>query len=211
MRYGLLFSLLLLQTLGVFARDLSSETSPRVKQMGYEISVFNNGTFMPGKGTLGIWSPSLHPGIAVGKHFQLIYGKKYRLYQTAKLGYFYHQNAQHGIQAYTELAYRYKFLPDWYAEPRLGLGYLMSIPAMQMFEFKDGVYQKQAFRGRHQFMGGLALNIGYSFQGKLKVPLDVFAGYQFWVQSPFVNKYVPVLPNNTVQIGSVYYFNKTIK
>lgn len=209
----LLFCLPLVLISGLIqARSLEPERQTvRVKQKGYELTLFNNGTFMPGKGKLGIWSAPLHPGIAIGKHFQYRYGNKYRLFQTAKLGYFYHQNAQHGIQVYTELAYRYQFLPNWYAEPRLGAGYLLSIPAMQVFEFKNGTYQKQAFKGRHQFMGGLTLNLGYSFQPKYKIPLDGFVGYQFWVQSPFVNKYVPVLPNNSVQLGLVYYFNKTIK
>lgn len=209
----LLFAIPLVLASGfIQARSLEPEPqAARFKQKGYELTLFNNGTFMPGKGTLGIWSPAIHPGIAIGKHFQYSYGAKYRLFQTAKLGYFYHQHAQHGVQAYTELAYRYKFTPDWYAEARLGAGYLLSIPAMQVFEFKNGYYQQQAFKGRHQFMGGLTLNVGYSFQRKFKIPLDGFAGYQFWVQSPFVNKYVPVLPNNSVQLGVVYYFNKIIK
>lgn len=210
---ALLFSILMLGTSAMAnARSLEpKDVTLKVKQKAYEISFFNNGTFMPGKGKLGIWSSPFHPGIALGKHFQWKQGGKYRLFQTAKLGYFYHQNAQHGIQAYTELAYRYKFFPDWYVEPKLGVGYLLSIPAMQTFEFKNGVYEKQPFKGRNQLMGGLTLNVGYSLQHQFKLPLDAFVGYQFWVQSPFVNKYVPVLPNNSVQLGAVYYFNKLIK
>ncbi len=209
----LLFPLLLVLAPGLSrARSLDPEPqTARLKQKGYELTLFNNGTFMPGKGKLGIWSTPLHPGISIGRHFQYSAGKKYRLFQTAKLGYFYHQNAQHGIQAYTELAYRYRFTQDWYAEPRLGAGYLLSIPAIQVFEFNNGAYREQAFKGRHQFMGGLTLNIGYSFQRSCKIPIDGFVGYQFWVQSPFVNKYVPVLPNNSVQLGVVYYFNKIVK
>lgn len=173
-----------------------------------ELSCFNNGTFMPGKGALGIWSPTLHPGLSLGTRFYYRAKEKSQLFQTAKLGYFYHRHAQHGIQLYTELGYRYKFSPAWYVEPKLGLGYLLSIPAMQVFAFKDGAYQKQAFKGRHQFMGGLDLSLGYSFQQRAKIPLDIFLGYQFWVQSPFVNKYVPVLPNNSVHIGGIYYFKR---
>lgn len=177
----------------------------------YELAISNNGTFMPGKGKLGIWSTAIHPGIAIAKHFHWQASKKYYLFQTAKLGYFYHQLAQHGMQAYTELGLKYRFSGNWYLEPRLGAGYLLSIPAIQMFAWKDGAYQKQSFKGRHQLMGGLTLNVGYNLPQQLNLPLSVFLGYQFWVQSPFVNKYVPVLPNNTVQLGVMYYCTKRIK
>lgn len=185
-----------------------AQSAPGKKILPVELSLFNNGTFMPGKGTLGIWSPTLHPGLSAGTRFYYKQKDRSELFQTAKLGYFYHRHAQYGVQLYTELGYRYKFKPGWYVEPRLGVGYLLSIPAIQVFEFKEGAYQKQAFKGRHQFMGGLAVYAGYSFQQNNKLPLDLFLGYQFWIQSPFVNKYVPVLPNNSVHLGGIYYFKK---
>lgn len=188
---------------GVFGQESASRSVP------VELSFFNNGTFMPGKGRLGVWSPTFHPGFSLGTRFYYRQKEKSQLFQTVKLGYFYHRHAQHGIQLYTELGYRYQFTPAWYLEPKLGAGYLLSIPAMQMFEFKDGAYQQKPFKGRHQLMAGLNLSIGYSFRQKTKLPLDAFLGYQFWVQSPFVNKYVPVLPNNSVHIGGVYYFTKS--
>lgn len=174
-----------------------------------ELSFFNNGTFMPGKGRLGVWSPTFHPGLSLGTRFYYRQKEKAQLFQAIKLGYFYHRHAQHGVQLYTELGYRYQVTPAWYLEPKLGAGYLLSIPAMQLFELKDGTYQQKSFKGRHQFMGGLNISIGYSFRQKMKIPLDAFIGYQFWVQSPFVNKYVPVLPNNSVHIGGIYYFKKS--
>ncbi|RYD99673.1 MAG: hypothetical protein EOP54_03065 [Sphingobacteriales bacterium] len=177
--------------------------------MPIELSFFNNGTFMPGKGVLGVLSPTFHPGLSLGTRCYYTQKDKSQWFQTAKVGYFYHRHAQHGIQLYTELGYRYTFTPAWYIEPKLGAGYLLSIPAMQLFEFKDGAYQHKSFKGRHQFMGGLNISLGYSFQKSSKLPLDVFIGYQFWIQSPFVNKYVPVLPNNSVHIGGIYYFKKS--
>lgn len=186
--------------------SLAQETATR--SIPVELSFFNNGTFMPGKGILGVWSPTFHPGLSLGTRFYYTRKEKTQWFQSAKLGYFYHRHAQHGLQLYTELGYRYKFTSAWYVEPKLGAGYLLSIPAMQLFEFKDGAYQQKPFKGRHQLMAGLNISLGYSFQQKTKLPLEVFLGYQFWVQSPFVNKYVPVLPNNSVHIGGVYYFKK---
>ncbi len=209
---ALFFSILfLLASEAIFARSLEQKPeAPKYKQKAFELSLFNNGTFMPGKGALGIWSRTLHPGISVGKRFYYRQKEKSQLFQTAKLGYFYHRHAQHGFQLYTELGYRYKFTPDFFAEANLGVGYLHSVPALQIFELKDGVYKKPGNKGRHQFMGGLTLKVGYNLQAATKLPMDVFAGYQFWVQSPFVNKYVPVLPNNSVHLGAIYYFKRKI-
>ncbi len=173
-----------------------------------ELSVFNNGTYLPGKGTLGIWSPRFHPGVSLGTRFYYKERKKTELYQTAKLGYFHHRFSQSGLQAYTELGYLYRFTNNFFGEAQLGIGYLLSIPDLQVFEIENGQYVEKSPKSRSQFMGSLALKLGYDFSGILHQPLDVFTGFQFWVQSPFVNGYVPILPNNSVHFGIIYYLPK---
>ncbi|HTO15721.1 MAG TPA: hypothetical protein VLZ83_08115 [Edaphocola sp.] len=173
-----------------------------------ELSLFNNGSFMPGSGVLGIWSPTVHPGISAGTRFYYKEKQKSELFQTVKIGYFYHRFAQHGVQLYTELGYRYNFTKRFFGEARLGLGYLLSIPDLQVFEFQQGSYATKNNKARSQFMGGLSLHIGYDFQDIIHQPIDLFTGYQFWVQSPFVNGYVPLLPNNSVHLGIIYYLPK---
>lgn len=176
------------------------------KDLSYplEFSLFNNGNFMPGAGVLGIWSPKIHPGFSVGTRFFYSQKDNHELFQTVKLGYFFHRHSQQAFQLYSEFGYRYKFARDFFVEPRFGAGYMLSIPNMQIFEFKDGEYLQKKWKGRHQLMGGLNVSIGYSFD-KAKLPLELFLGYHFWVQAPFVNKYVPVLPNNSVHVGAIYY------
>jgi len=173
-----------------------------VKEQTYplEVSIFNLGTFLPGGGKAGIWSDPIHPGFDVGTRYYWKRKNKYTVFQTAKLGYFRHVHAQHGIQLYTGLSYQYAFTPRFFATGQIGIGYLASIPDLQVFKFENGEY-KRSRKLRSQFMGELMIDIGW----KISNSFDVYLAYQFWLQAPFVNKYVPVLPNNAVHLGVVFY------
>lgn len=214
MKKAISILILLLPLYGIgFGQSLDHKPFPKLYQIPLEISFSNNGTFVPGGGALGVWSRTFHPGVSLGTRFYYkSKPQKSQLFQTAKLGYFYHRHAQHGIQLYSELGYRKYIGKSFYVEPRLGLGYLLSIPDLQIFTFKNGVYEEKKSKARSQFMGGLTVAAGYDFQHLNKrLPMDAFLGYQFWVQSPFVNKYVPILPNNSVHIGFIYYFTHYTK
>jgi len=172
-----------------------------------EVSVFNLGTFLPGGGKAGIWSVPIHPGFDIGTRYYWSRKNKSTLFQVAKIGYFRHVHAQQGLQLYTGLTYQYAFTPRFFASGQIGIGYLASIPDLQVFTFKDGQYVRSK-KIRSQFMGELMIDIGW----KVSNSLDVYLAYQFWLQTPFVNKYVPILPNNAVHLGVVFYhdwFSKT--
>ena len=173
-------------------------------QLPISISIFNNGTMMPGAGYLGVFSKNIHPGINLGTSHLYGSGKHHELFQTFKLGYFYHHFSQHAVQLYSELGYRYFTNSGVFVQGLLGVGYLHSFADVQQFTLKNGEYRKKANWGRPQFMGSVALGLGYNLNKISQLPLDVFLQYQFWVQAPFVNKYVPILPNNAFHIGVLY-------
>jgi hypothetical protein len=178
------------------------------KTLPISVSVFNNGTSLPGQGFAGIFSRTIHPGISLGTYHLYRKKSKHELFQTLKLGYFYHQFAQHGIQLYSELGYRYFTKAGIYGEGLLGLGYLHSIPDVEQFRLENGRYVKKASYGRPQFMGTVSLAAGYDLHTSLRWPLRIFLQYQFWLQTPFVNKYVPLLPNTAFHLGAVYQLSK---
>lgn len=197
--------ILLIPVLLLVMYTVSAQRS--IREWPLDVGIFNNGNFMPGTGFLGIWSKAVHPGVSLGTRYPYFDKTKHLLFQTARLGYFYHRHAQHGIQLYSELGYRYKFSPSFFAEARIGAGYLLSVVALQQFEWNNGVYEEKGWKGRSQFMGGTGIYPGYSLYPGTGIPVDIYIGYQFWVQAPFVNKYVPVLPHNSVYIGIIHYFN----
>lgn len=165
------------------------------------LSFFNNGTSMPGSGFAGVWNRSMHPGIQAGYYHTYKKWTNSSLFQTAKLGYFYHRFAQQAVQLYTEAGYEYRFKFGLYAAFTAGAGYLHAFPAVPVFEMDNGRYVENARWGRPQAMFSAALTVGYDLEHCLRLPVRPFIQYQFWMQTPFVKDYVPLLPNTAFHIG----------
>lgn len=163
------------------------------------VSVFNNGTQLPGSGKLGVFTLPVHPGFSVGTEFRYNKHPKNIWFQTARLGLFYHQYSQTAIQLYSEAGYRRMIWRGTAAELRLGGGYLHSIPATEVFTLKDGVYQRTLRFGRPQAMAGATLGLSYTLQGGK--PWRFFLDYQFYLQMPFAKQYVPLVPNTALHVG----------
>jgi hypothetical protein len=180
-------------------------------ELPISISIFNNGTSLPGEGYAGMFNKTVHPGITIGTYHLYKEAKKHDFIQTLKLGYFYHRHAQQAVQLYTELGYRYKTTSGFYGEGLLGAGYLHAFADMQQFKFEDGIYVKKTNWGRPQLMATASLVAGYNFQTTHSLPLRLFIQYQFWMQTPFVNKYVPLLPNTALHLGIIYTFKKQVE
>lgn len=174
------------------------------RELPISLSIFNNGTAMPGGGYLGVFSKTVHPGLTLGTYHSYRKSKQSDLFQTIKLGYFYHRHAQHAIQLYTELGYRHNIYRQIYAEALFGVGYLHSIADLQQFKFDNGKYVPLNSTGRPQAMVAASLIAGYNLQQACNIPLKLFVQYQFGIQTPFVNKYVPLLPNAAFHIGGIY-------
>ncbi|HEU4609925.1 MAG TPA: hypothetical protein VFS31_17515, partial [Chitinophagaceae bacterium] len=119
------FTLLLL--LHVLCAAAQTHTLP------LSVSIFNNGTALPGQGYLGVFSTTPHPGICVGTYHLYRERKHSELFQSLKLGYFYHRHAQQGIQLYTETGYRYLSSSGVYGEGAIGAGYLHSFAGVEQF------------------------------------------------------------------------------
>lgn len=167
------------------------------------LSLSNNGTSLPGTGYAGIFSKTIHPGMTIGTYHVYRQRKRAEIFQTLKLGYFYHRHAQHAIQFYSELDYRHRIAGGFSGAALLGVGYLHSFADVQQFSWKDGRYVQKSNLGRPQFMASFSLAAGYDLRSRNLLPLRLFLQYQFWLQTPFVNKYVPLLPNTALHIGAI--------
>ena len=167
------------------------------------VSVFNNATLLPGGGELGIFGIPVHPGIALGTEFRYNKSQKNEWFQTVKLGYHYHRYVQHGLRFYSEIGYRRHFKGRLDVGPQLGVGYLQSIPAKQIFEWQpdETAYLRTGKAGRPQFMATMALEVGYDISRSTEPPMRVFLAYQFYLQMPFVQEYVPLMPNTALHAG----------
>jgi hypothetical protein len=104
----------------------------QTRDIPVSISVFNNATALPPGVLRSLFSAPVHPGVQVGTYFPWNSGERHELFQTLKLGYFYHRYSQHGIQIFSEGGYRYHIGRGFSAGPLIGAGYLHSIPDTQI-------------------------------------------------------------------------------
>jgi hypothetical protein len=188
---------LLLLPLMLLLSSRASAQEPTPKERHLLFSVYNSGTQLPGS----FLSLPLHPGVSAGMEFAYNRSELNRWFQTAKLGLLYHQYSQTALQLYSEGGYRRAIWRGTSAEMRLGAGYLHSFTDVEIFELDpDGTYARVSRFGRPQFMAGAALGLGYTFQ-KAAHPWRLQLDYQFYLQMPFVNQYVPMLPVTAVHLG----------
>ena len=142
------------------------------------------------------------PGIELGYGFNWKTKNKHDWYQEIKFGWLYHRFVQNAFSLYTDVGYRYKFSPHWIAQAAIGAGYLHSVPATAKLKLDDnGEYKNDKGIGRAQAMAVLNFGAGYIIHPSGKKPLKIFITYQQFLQTPFVNAYVPILPYNSLLIG----------
>ena len=173
------------------------------------VSVFSNAASLPPGVLTKLFSEPLHPGITIGTAFRYNSHPKHALFQTAKLGYFYHRYSQHAIQLYSEAGYRYHTNVGLDFGPMLGGGYLHTIPATQVFVLNEnGQYKRKNNLGSPQAMISTALELGYTPNKMAPTPIRFYLNYQFWLQFPFVRQYVPLLPGTAMHLGVSVPFSR---
>ncbi len=190
---------------GGWCLSITALHAQATRQLPLTLSVYSVNTQLPG----GRLTP-VHPGLQAGTEFRYNRSEKNQWFQTAKLGVYYHKYSQTGIQLYSEGGYRRAIWKGLSAEFRLGVGYLHAITDLQMFELKDGQYERKRTIGRAQVMGSTALGLGYRLGESMDAP-RVFIDYQFFLQMPFVKNYVPLLPNTALHLGVAFPFFNTGK
>lgn len=167
------------------------------------VAVVANATALPTRS--GEIFKSFHPGLVVGTAFRHNNSLKNQLAQTLKVGYIYHQFVHHSVQLYSEFEYKRMIGRRLNISGAIGGGYIHLFSATQVFRRNEqGQYEKKPNRGRPQVMGTTALSIGYRLNHDAVRPVEIFTRYQFFVQGPFVNEYVPVLPNAALHLGVSY-------
>lgn len=167
----------------------------------YEFTVFNNQYYFPFLGVKNIFTSKYHAGISAGIVKNIDDKKKSTFYYDLKLGIYSHRFIQTGIQLYGDIGYRYKFPKNFFAAHELGLGYLHAIVHQSSFKAdENGNYTKVKSIGKPQFL--ISLNFKVGKQIKIaKTQGRAFISYQPWFQMPYINSYVPLLPNNSFHLG----------
>ena len=176
------------------------------------VAFLNTGSAYPFSQFGKLFSGIEHPGVEIGYVFNWKTKNKHDWFQEIKVSYFYHRFVQHGIPLYTDIGYRYKFSNSLSAQVAMGTGYMQSIPATAKLKLSNnGEYKNDKGIGRSQAIAVLNIGTAYTIHPASKKSLKVFITYQQFLQTPFVNAYVPVLPYNSLLIGCSIHLNSRKK
>jgi opacity protein-like surface antigen len=149
-----------------------------------------------------------HPALSIGTQLTYKRGTHGQLFQAFNLGGFYNKYTATGLLAQTELGYRYYTKAGLFADAFLGIGYLHIFQTREVFKQKnDAEYEKAKDFGRPSATGSFSLGMGYDFSRQAKLPLALFARYQWLAQTPYGGG-LPILPQSIISIGTRIYFVK---
>lgn len=166
------------------------------------VAVGNNAVSMP-----SVKFSPIHPSFQVG-YSKIWKDKKFSLVQNFRVGYFYQRLAHHAIPLYTQIGYRYTFKFGLQVEAFLDAGYLHTFNDVDVYKLdNNGEYKRTNKAGKAHAMVGYSVMVGYKFKGE-KISFNPFVQHQFFMVTPFVKSYVPLLPNSTIHIGTYFTINR---
>lgn len=187
----------------LLSTGLSAQESKREKRKLTHVGIAftNSHTAMPFGSLSKLITGNHHPGVEFSTGLIWKSKPRHNWIQTFNAGYSYHRWVQHSLLLYSEIGYRYKFPAGFFAEAKLGGGYMRAIITTETFAagVKEGQQYGKILSGRSHGIASLGFGIGK----KIKAPYEcnLFMEYQQRVQTPFIQSYVPLLPYNILKVG----------
>jgi hypothetical protein len=130
----------------------------------------------------------LNPALFIGAESTLKSWDRWRLYQTANLGYFQHYWWMTGVLLDTELGISRELPLGLCADLRLGVGYLHYFWRRKTMELKDGEYVQARNWGRPSVMVPLSIVLGYRRISTGSITLAPFVSAQWTVQALLIDE-----------------------
>jgi len=172
------------------------------KEIPINVSFFNESTAIP---FTRFFTSPVHPGIQVGTEFDYRKKEHSRLFQTANLGYFYHNYLAQGIGLNSELGYEYRLRSGFAFEGLFGIGYMHTFATTEEFTFTNGQYEKKADKGNARLYPSLSFDAGYYLKKAETNSLKVFIRYQAWAEYPYSPDFIPVMTHINLHVGAKFF------
>jgi len=129
----------------------------------------------------------LNPTLMVGTERTLKPGDRWRLYQTANVGFFQHHWWMTGLSLDTEVGLGRALPLGLHADLRLGLGYLHYFWRRQGFALRDGRYVHKTDLGRPSFLVPLAIVLGHRGRSSRTPAISPFICGRWAIQVLFLD------------------------
>jgi hypothetical protein len=186
------FSSMIMAVLLCTAGVLQGQTVP------VRVTLGNESTAIP---FTRFFTVPVHPSVQLGTDFTYRMGKHSRLYQTANLGYLFHNHLYQGFWVSSEAGYDYRFGFGLNLKVLLGAGYLHTFATQQEYQFRDGAFESGMDWGNPRLVVSLALGAGYRLHRERQDSPEVFLLYKPWFEYPYSPGFIPVMTHITLEAG----------
>ena len=163
----------------------------------------NNVTSYPVAGFSKVFYSQFHPGIDAWRAWKTNEKDVNQFWFAANAGGYYQRFVQTAIRLFGTIEYHYVFCERLSAIAGIGFGYVHSFEDNTVLKLNDeGKYEvKSRVIGRPQYTA--QINIGGSIVLKKTDPesMRITMQMRVFIQGPFVNNYVPMLPINSFSLG----------
>ena len=149
----------------------------------------------------------IHPSFQIGTEYFYNVGKHHDFYQTANIGYIYHNYLYQGVYANTGIGYDYKLLLGLKLKANLELGYLHTFTTQDEFQFENGSYKNDDDIGNSRFMPMVSLGIGYAIKKRKKTKSEVYLAYKSWIEYPYSPGFISTMAHINLEIGYKIYID----
>jgi hypothetical protein len=175
------------------------------KEFPLTIAIGNEATAVP---YTRFFTTPVHPTFQIGTEFLYKQGPHFRFYQTANVGYIFHNYLYQGYYLNSAVAYDYIFSFGLVLKARFGLGFLHTFATQEEYQFKDGEYVSGPDWGNVRLMPGLSLGLGYRFNKTKPDSPEIFVLYKSWVEYPYSPGFIPVMTHINLDLGVRFYIKR---
>jgi hypothetical protein len=181
---------------------LSSTSILGQKSFPVTVAFGNEATSVP---YTRFFTTPIHPTLQVGTEFLYKEGPHFRFYQTANVGYIFHNYLYQGFYLNSEISYDYLFSFGLVLKSKFGLGYLHTFATQEEYQLKDGEYVSGPDWGNARMMPSLSIGLGYRLTKDIENPPEIFLLYTSWIEYPYSPGFIPVMTHITLQLGVKFY------
>jgi hypothetical protein len=175
------------------------------KSFPLTIAVGNESTAVPYS---RFFTSPVHPTLQVGTEFLYKDGPHFRFYQTANVGYIFHNYLYQGYYLNTEVAYDYMFSFGLSLKSRFGIGFLHTFATQEEYQLENGEYVSGPDWGNARLMPSLSIGLGYHLMKDSENPPEIFLLYTSWIEYPYSPGFIPVMTHITLQLGVKFYIKQ---
>lgn len=190
----------------VFVQVFPIQISLAQSKLPIKVSIFNEATAIPFTQAL---AEPIHPGLQIGTEFSYKNTLRKHVYQTANLGFIFHNHLYQGVFIQTDLGYDFRFAFGLTIKALLGIGYLHTFTTRQEFQLIKGSYVSQNDRGNARAMPSLAVGFGYRLKPSKLLSPEIFILYQPWIEYPYSPGFIPLMTHINLQLGAKFFLKKS--